>query len=173
MRHLLWIGHPYFYADLAACGWQESSFCPLDDFRLFSWHDLVKQAGFEPELLVVADKSTPPFVLGMEDFPCLTVFYSVDSHIHSWHPLYAQGFDICLISLRDHAPLFAGPFLPGERIFWSPPYAPDHARPPEKSSQADGRQWDCLFVGTVNENTPGRREFLRWLGLEAARQARP
>ena len=117
MRRLIWLGNPYFYSSLAACGWQETCLCQLETFRILRWRDLVSQAGFEPELLVVADKSTPPFVLGMEEFPCLTVFYSVDSHIHSWHPLYAQGFDACLVSLRDHVPRFAGPFLAGERVF--------------------------------------------------------
>ncbi|MBQ7738166.1 MAG: glycosyltransferase family 1 protein [Desulfovibrionaceae bacterium] len=115
-------------------------------------------AGFEPDILVVADKSIPPFVLGMENFPCLTVFYAVDSHIQSWYPYYAQAFDICLLSLKDHIPSFVGPFLDQKRIFWSPPFAQDHLYPdPNKNYQ---KKWDCIFVGRVNNNTPKRKIFL-------------
>ena len=99
----------------------------------------------------------PALLLERGRFPCLTVFYSVDSHIHSWQPLYAQGFDACLVSLRDHLGLFSGPFLPPERVWWSPPFARDDDQP----RPGTPKLWDCLFVGTVNENTPRRAAFLR------------
>lgn len=164
MQRLLWIGSPFFGPALQSCGWQDVALYNFEDVRVFCWEQLVRLAGFTPDVLVVADKSRPPFVLGMERFPCLTVFYSVDSHIHSWQPLYAQGFDACLVSLRDHLARFAGPYLPPERVWWSPPFAGDADLP----APAAPKRWDCLFVGTVNADLPRRAAF-----LEALRQRLP
>ena len=160
MQRVLWIGSPFFGAELRACGWQDVALHNFEDNRVFGWDDLVRLAGFTPDVLVVADKSRPPFVLGVENFPCLTVFYSVDSHIHSWQPFYAQAFDACIVSLRDHLPLFSGSFLEKDRLWWSPPFAWRHDQPDPEAQHC----WDCLFVGTVSENTPLRSEFLHALG---------
>lgn len=160
MRRLFWTGSPFFWQSLRGAGWDEVAFYNFEDARLLGWRDIVRHAGFVPDVLVVADKSRPPFVLGMEDFPCLTVFYSVDSHIHSWQPWYAQAFDLCLVSLRDHLPRFAGPFLPAERVYWSPAFAWNEDAPDETVEKSR----DCLFVGTVSDNTPRRAAFLRELG---------
>lgn len=160
MQRLLWIGSPFFSASLEECGWQMHAH-NFEEVAVFSWADLVRLAGWEPDVLVVADKSRPPFVLGMEDFPCLTVFYCVDSHIHSWYPYYAQGFDICLVSLRDHMPALLNKRLTDRHVWWFPPYArntdaPDPSRHP---------QWDCLFVGSTDPRVlPKRARFLEALG---------
>jgi hypothetical protein len=85
----------------------------------------------------------------------------VDTHIHSWHPHYAQGFDIVLVSLRDHIPLFLEGRLDSEQVWWSPPYARDSdgPRPPDPQQPV----WDLLFVGTVDA-TPERCRFMLHLG---------
>lgn len=160
MPRLLWIGSPFFHTALESCGWDAVAFHNFEEPKAYGWHQLTRLAGFTPDVLVVADKSRAPFVLGMEDFPCLTVFYSVDSHIHAWQPYYAQGFDACLVSLRDHIPRFAGAFLPAERIWWSPAFAwaEDAPRPDLP------RDMDCLFVGTLNADLPLRAAFLDALG---------
>ncbi|MDR2056301.1 MAG: glycosyltransferase [Desulfovibrio sp.] len=160
MQNLLWIGSPFFCGELQPCGWTKVALHNFEDARVFCWEELVHLAGFTPDVLVVADKSRPPFVLGVEHFPCLTVFYSVDSHIHSWQPRYAQAFDVCLFSLLDHRERFVTATLPPERVLWSPPFAKSADRPDE----AQSRIWDCLFVGTVNDNTPRRAAFLQELG---------
>lgn len=160
MQRLLWIGSPFFCRALQSCGWRAVATHNFEEPRVFCWEDLVRLAGFTPDVLVVADKSRAPFVLGMEHFPCLTVFYSVDSHIHSWQPLYAQGFDACLVSLRGHLERFVGPYLPAGRVWWSPPFAWDADAPRPGADKL----WDCLFVGSVNENMPRRTAFLRQLG---------
>ncbi|MDR3357591.1 MAG: glycosyltransferase [Desulfovibrio sp.] len=162
MRNLLWIGSPFFCGELRHCGWANVAQHNFEEARVFCWEELVHIAGFTPDVLVVADKSRPPFVLGVENFPCLTVFYSVDSHIHSWQPRYAQAFDVCLFSLLDHRERFVTPTLPPERVFWSPPFAKSSDRPDD----ARPKIWDCLFVGTVNDNTPRRAAFLRALGKQ-------
>ena len=158
---LFWIGNGYFCSELSDCGWDKVHYCNPREFRIFGWKEIVAEAGFEPDVLFVADKSTSPYVLGMEEFPCLTVFQAIDSHLHNWYPLYAQGFDVCLVSLKDHLPRFVGEFLPMERIFWTPPCAAGDVIPPAIMPE---KEWDCLFVGTVNENTPQRATFLHELG---------
>lgn len=161
MQRLLWIGSPFFCSSLRECGWQEVAFHNFEEPRVYGWDDLVRLAGFTPDVVVVADKSRAPFVLGVEDFPCLTVFYAVDSHIHSWEPHYAQAFDACLVSLGGHLQRFAGPYLPAERVWWSPPFAWEEDRPrPELA-----KEWDCLFVGNVDAETmPRRAAFLEEVG---------
>lgn len=121
-------------------------------------------------MLVLADYSGPPPLLDPHTCPCLTVFYSVDSHIHSWHPLYAQAFDLCLVSLKDHLPRFAGRFLDMQRVLWSPPFVRDDLRAPSKE-----QIWDALFVGKVDAHlTPRRHAALHALkeqlpGLQVGR----
>ena len=169
MKRLLWIGSPFFSAALPSCGWE---LCAInfENLAVFSWADLIAKAGWEPDVLVVADKSRPPFVLGIEDMPCLTVAYCVDTHIHSWLPFYAQAFDLCLVSLRDHLPLFTNKFLTEEQIRWFPAFAKDDDRPGTLEEE-----WDCLFVGTLSaDKTPKRMAFLQELrplvpGLHAVR----
>ena len=169
MQRVIWIGSPFFSPALPACGWE---LCGInfEHHAVFSWADLVAKAGWEPDVLVVADKSRLPFVLGVEDMPCLTVAYCVDTHIHSWLPWYAQAFDLCLASLRDHLPFFQNRALGAEQIHWFPAFAKDDDRP-----GALEEEWDCLFVGTLSEDkTPKRVAFLRDLralapGLHAVR----
>ena len=156
MKTLLWLGNPFFRADMERYGWRVVFRQPRDG-EYFTWNNCLELSGGPPDALVAADTSRPPFVLGVERFPCLTLFYAVDTHIHSWMPLYGQAFDACLISLRDHIPLFAGQRLPDDRLWWSPPYAPNI---PDEFSTAP-KNGDCLFVGSVDpERTPLRRHFL-------------
>lgn len=155
MPRIFWIGSPFFQRELPTCGW-ETSFHNFEHPAIYGWQDIVRVAGFTPDVLVVADKSRAPFVLGMETFPCLTVFYSVDSHIHSWQPFYAQAFDACLVSLRDHVVRFPGVFLPQSRVWWSPAFSwPDDIPSPNTS-----KEYACLFVGSVSDALPRRRTFL-------------
>lgn len=174
LHKLFWIGSPFFAPALAACGWQVHFF-NFEEPAVYGWDDLVRMAGWEPDVVVVADKSRAPFVLGVENFPCLTVFYCVDSHIHSYYPLYAQAFDICLVSLKDHLPWFAGKALATDQLWWFPPFAPDKSLAEPSKPQAAQFLWDCLFVGTVNAAlNPARVAFLDELkrlvpGLHCAR----
>ena len=157
MPKLFWIGSPFFSQSLHACGWEVIAH-NFERPVIYGWDDILELAGGPPDAVVVADKSRPPFVLGQEAFPCPTVLYAVDTHIHSWLSLYAQGFDLCLVSLRDHLEFFRNQRLPAQRILWSPPYALSSAMPPETPQT---RIWPCLFVGNTDpEHTPGRARFL-------------
>lgn len=163
MQKILWLGEPYFAAALKDCGWETVAVHTPSSYEIHSWADLVRLAGFEPDVLVVGDSSTPPPVLGVENFPCLTVFYSVDSHIHSWHQFYAQAFDACLVSLKDHLPRFSNLFLDQNRIFWSPAFARQNDAPDPQARKI----WNCLFVGTNDQALmPKRYAFLRDLASQ-------
>ena len=109
MKQIIWVGNPFFHSALVEQGLRVH-FQRLAEPCVLGWQELVDAAGFTPDAVVVADKSWPPFMARIENFPCLTAFYCVDSHIHGWHPVYAQAFDLCTVSLRDHAPRFAGPW---------------------------------------------------------------
>ena len=156
MNKLLWIGSPFFSSSLAQFGW-EVVVHNFEEPYVYTWPDIVRlNNGVPPDVLVVADKSRPPFVLGMESFPCLTVFYCVDSHIHAWYPKYAQAFDVCLLSLRDDVPRFANMRLPLKRILNTPAFAKMNDMPREAE-----KIHDILFVGKVDPDTmPGRFAFL-------------
>jgi hypothetical protein len=159
MKRLLWIGNPFFCRGMETHGWSVIQHCPGLQETL-DWEDCLRLAGGLPDALVIGDASRPPFVLGVERFPCFTVFYAVDTHIHSWMPWYAQAFDACLISLKDHIPFFANKRLPSGRLWWSPPFAPDS---PDLFPETD-RTGECLFVGTVDpERMPLRSLFLEKL----------
>ncbi len=159
MKHIVWIGHDYFQSSLTTCGWEVHYF-NFDKFQIFNWESIVNMAGCEPNVVVVADKSLPPFVLGVENFPCITVFYAVDSHIHSWFSNYAQAFDFCLVSLHDHVSFFKNKNLASERIMWCPPFARDTDAPNPNAKT----QYDCLFVGSIHaENLPHRLAFFKEL----------
>lgn len=106
-------------------------------------------------MVVYADRSIAPPLAGVESFPCLTIFYCIDTHIHSWYPLYAQGFDICLVSLKDHLNRFT-PRLPDSRLLWFPPVVMNNDVPLTME-----KEWDLLFVGKVDPDlTPERMKFL-------------
>ena len=128
---IVWLGPPFFAPYLEKLGWRVIR-ATHDLDRPRSWDDVLALTGdVTPAALVTADSSIPPPITGMENFPCLTVFYAVDSHIHSWYPLYGQGFDLCLVSLRDHLPLFAKGRLNSGTVRWNPAYALDEHRPPD------------------------------------------
>jgi len=84
----------------------------------------------------------------------------VDTHIHSWYPLYAQAFDLCTVSLKDHMPNFRGKRLNREQVLWLPPFA----RMTDTPMEAE-KEYDLLFVGNVGRDIfPVRTRFLEQVG---------
>lgn len=159
MAKLLWIGAGFFAPEITR---HETTLHKFFSPRVLTWDDIVRTAGFEPDVLVFGDNSCPPALLGVHRFPCLTAIYAVDTHIHSWLPDYAQAFDLCLVSLKGHMPRFCMRHAP-DRLLWSPPYA----RNTDKPLDVD-KTWDVLFVGKNDPLVaPQRHAFLAGLGERA------
>ncbi len=132
-----------------------------DAFKCRTWEGIRAVCGRSPDIVAYFDYSAPPPLPGVEHFPCLTVFGCVDSHIHHWYPTYAQAFDLCTVSLRDHLPAFQENLSP-DRVLWLPPSA--EAIPPEALPREDAKDIDLLFVGKVDaELTPRRAALLTQL----------
>ena len=105
MKTLFWIGGPSRFETKLLPEWNVVR-AEIRPGTFLTWADCVKLCRGEPDAVLAGDSSLPPYLLGVEDFPCPTIFYAVDTHIHSWLPFYGQAFDACLVSLRDHLPLF-------------------------------------------------------------------
>lgn len=164
---IAWVGGMYFQEHMEPLGFRTRCIA-LTAPRALTWEDIVASCGQVPDAVVYTDRSLPPPLLGVERFPCLTAFYCIDSHIHSWYPLYAGCFDLCAVSLKDHLSIFERELSPRQTI-WLPPYASEHYQPATMKKQCD-----LLFVGTVDpQTTPRRYDFLRRLsGLFPGLQVR-
>lgn len=126
--------------------------------EVLDWDSIKARFGGEPDMVLYVDRSLAPPLVGIEFFPCLTAFHCIDSHIHSWYPTWAQAFDLCSVSLKDHIPRFRQR-LSGEQLLWLPPMAESSPMPPPLP-EAD-KDLDLLFVGHVDpEIMPGRVRFL-------------
>ncbi len=154
---IAWIGGQFFQPHMTAWGFA-TRLISLTKPAALSWDDIVTACGDEPDVVVYADRSLPPPLLGVERYPCLTAFYCIDAHIHGWYPVYAAAFDLCALSLRDELPRFAaGP--DNGRVLWLPPFAEDRYVP-----RPTAKEYGVLFVGAVDPlTTPGRERFLRRL----------
>jgi len=160
MPTLFWLGNPYFSPMLSRQGWEVVSHRPRQP-ELLHWERICALCGRAPDVVGLGDDSTPPMLEGVERYPCLTVFYSVDSHIHSWHPAYAQAFDLCCLNLKDNMPRFVQR-LRGERLRWMPLFAPVGQAPPAVPEAQ--KEFDLLFAGNAQpEVHPGRHAFLQEL----------
>ena len=155
---IAWLGNAYFCSTLQGQGC-DIAHLPFDLRHPFTWNSVPDLCnGQAPDAVVVTDTSTPPMVLGVESFPCLTVFYAVDTHIHSWFPYYAQAFDACLVSLKNALPDFVSATLTANHVHWFPPYIMDERVPKVIPRE---KPLEVVFHGTVNRAIkPERAAFL-------------
>lgn len=153
-----WIGWGHFRLGVEEAGWRVLPVSLAND-EVLDWAAIVERAGQQPDVLLYVDRSLPPPLVGLQHYPCFTVFHCVDSHIHSWYPAWAQAFDACSVSLKDHIPYFEGSRLTASRIRWMPPAVHVPAEYPALPEME--KEYDLLFVGRVHaETTPGRKALL-------------
>lgn len=158
-KKIAWVGGQYFWPEVKAMG-HDVTHCSLTKHPIWTWDEIVAYLGGEPDMVVYGDKSQQPPLPDIEKFPCHTVFYCIDSHIHSWYPMYAQGFDLAAVSLRDHLPRFRQR-LDDDQVLWLPPYPIGREQPPTDPPK---KEWDLLFAGKVDpETSPKRSAFLKEL----------
>jgi hypothetical protein len=120
------------------------------------WERFLDLAGGVPDLAVLADSSLPPMLLDAHRVPVPTVFYSVDSHIHGWHPVYARAFDLVVHAQKNARQEFLEAGCDERRLIWLPLFS----RPGDAPGQAE-KSLDVVFVGTVDaQTTPGRARLL-------------
>lgn len=98
--------------------------------------------GVSPDLLIVHDNSAPIGLLGLETVTIPMIFYSVDTHHHSFlHRSLARVFDTTFVAQRDYIPPFEEDRSP---VAWLPLWASEVIEPVEEKSHG------AVFVGTLN-----------------------
>lgn len=142
MRKLVWIGDPYFYESLSACGWEQSACLPEAGDVPWNWQSITRETGFEPDALVAAGACAALGISGLETLPCLTLFYEPALGLASFSPPLAQAFDAAFVVHRQNVASLAGSFMPARRVHWLPAYA---MRPAE-APLTGPRPAACLFV---------------------------
>lgn len=158
-KTVVWVGHAYFAAHMRSAGYRVIGL--PRDLGVLGWSDIVSFSGFVPDVFIYGDCSAQPFLRDVESFPCPTVFYAIDTHIHSWYPRYAQGFDLCCVAMRDHLPDFAGHRLQDEQLRWLPLFARDQDC---RLEVHDEPSYEIVFVGKNDPVlTPGRYAMLKEL----------
>ncbi|NMC64222.1 MAG: glycosyltransferase family 1 protein [SAR324 cluster bacterium] len=115
--------------------------------------------GFRPDLILWLDNSAPLFTIGLDDTDILTVFYSVDTHHHSYiHRFLAHIFDLSFIAQKDYLKEFEAV---GSEAFWLPLWASRHVEASESKTHG------AVFVGNLNAKlNPDRVAFFEALKKE-------
>ena len=125
---------------------------PRSALRLFSE---VCAKGFIPDIVFWCDGSNLPYFPRIEELPCPTAFYSIDTYCHHWHFAFANAFDAVFVAQKDHME-----FFPEELALLS--WLPLFARHVPDPVAWEERDIPVAFVGTrKHPNNPDRESFLK------------
>lgn len=159
MRFLI-MGGKYLANALEKAGHQVATVGPHGDLPLdhptFSKRVLakLKDAGFEPDILVYLDDGNLPMLLDPEAAPCPAIYYSIDTYCNPWHLPYGHGFDLVLVAQKDFVPLFVND---DQRALWFPLF---NFQPWQPTGGA--RDIPVAFVGGIgHKNNPDRGPFFQ------------
>ncbi|NDC38046.1 MAG: glycosyltransferase family 1 protein [Proteobacteria bacterium] len=157
-----YLTHPKFAAVILeqghrvfSIGWRAGEFDCVPSKEYLTLDELLAllPEGFTPDAIVYFDTSEVPKVFGLESAPCLTVFHSVDVHIHKhWHQFWALSFDHFLLAMKGYAEVFEGAYAPPTT--WFPLWAFSAGAEP-----ASHRPVAASFRGSFGITHPRRRAF--------------
>ncbi len=117
------------------------------DVRPF-WEALGERADF---LLVVDTLGRQTLPYGVEDLPCLRVYYAIDVHLNLfWQIHYGALFDLVFLAQKDYVPLFTGQGIAARWLPWA-------IDPKVFCDRGAARPYDLCFVGTVDPDTRPKR----------------
>lgn len=167
MRILI-LGNPHFRQDFEDMGHQVKcvTFDLHGEIRVPSlptnMHCILSllPQGWYPDLVIVADQSTHPLILGLEWLDVPLVWYAIDTHVHYvWHPAYASVFDVILVAQKDYLPMYLYD-ASRQVVVWAPLFCdPAHDRVLRLP-----RDYPLSFVGTVDPKlNPDRVTLLKEL----------
>lgn len=111
---------------------------------------------FTPDVLIYLDDGAPISIRNLSNTPCLSLFYSVDTHHMAFaHKELGAVVDHIFVAQKDYLPLF-----PADRSSWLPLWASQPAPGPLLAE----RKHKAIFVGTMNpELNPERVTFINAL----------
>jgi hypothetical protein len=113
---------------------------------------------FTPDLSLLLDDGHLPFLVGIEQLPCVSIFYSIDTFCNPWHVPYAYAFDGIWAAQKGHLELFEKEREGCGRVAWAPLFTTSC---PELAP-FERRDVPVSFVGTLRPlNIPERLPFLR------------
>lgn len=120
------------------------------------------KTGFTPDMVFYCDSGNLPYFPHVEELPCPTVFYTIDTYCNYWHFAYAHAFDAVFLAQKEHVPFMLREGLPS---YWLPLFA--HAA--KDICRDEERDIPVSFVGNIgHRNNPDRKPF-----LENFRKAHP
>ncbi len=129
------------------------------DRPLYHLNQILEQigGGFQPDIIILHDNSAPLTILDIDEAPCPTIFYAVDTHHHTeLHCFLSTVFDLTLVAQKDYVSAFEKRGLSAPE--WMPLWASSFVEPNlQKHNQA-------VFVGTLNARlNPDRVTFFEKL----------
>lgn len=152
--------------DVRACGPEARYLMPDQDHFDFRFpaktvvelsEILAHFEGWTPDLIIHSEIHTNYFYRGIESAPCLTVWRTIDNHIHPWQPRYAITHDLVLVAQKDYLPEFEAlhPF-----VWW----LPLNSFPQVHYDRKWTRDLGAVFVGSLNPDMhPERVKFFHAL----------
>ncbi|MDR1947069.1 MAG: glycosyltransferase [Desulfovibrio sp.] len=124
-------------------------------YNALAVYDRACSAGFVPDFAFLCDSGNLPYFHHIEELPCASALYSVDTWCNHWHLPYANAFDTVFAAQKDHAGAIAECGVP---TFWLPLFAYSSCI----SQCGAPRNVPVSFVGNVgHRNNPDRAMFLR------------
>ncbi|GHV52981.1 hypothetical protein FACS1894206_02780 [Deltaproteobacteria bacterium] len=154
LRGFTELGHTVFTLGLDA----EADIRTAQPINAVSLFRTVCGRGFLPDCVFWCDDGNLPCIIGMEEMPCATAFYSIDTYCNLWHFGFANAFDAVFVAQKDHVPLFP---VTEVATRYLPLFAPVEALTP-LDGPASVRDIPVAFVGTrKHPNNPDREPFLR------------